>query len=572
MNRWATVGASLWIAACSSEISGMPDPGADRNHDGIPDIAAGGGGAGAQIPKGSGGATGSAGNGGAGNDAVAAVLPSPTLRRLTLTQYQNSVHDLLGVDPDTSSLSPIPPFNGLQAIGASTVSLPEVDIEVFENQADALSAQLFADTTARQKLTGCDAAQAACAQGFVVKFGRRVFRRPLSDDERTRYLALLAKATEMTGDGWLGLRVITSALLQSPNFLYRDELGEPDPTDPSRRVLSDYQVASRLSFFLWNVTPDDTLLDAAESGALASAAGLLKETKRLLSSARAADAIDDLFGDYLQLDALDSLVKLPEVFPQASDTLGAAMKQETLLSLRELVWKRAGDFRTAFTTDKTFANAELAELYGIAAPQGGGFAEVTLPANGERAGLLTQASFLASHAHPGRSSPTRRGKFIRENLLCQAIAPPPPNVNTSLPETSTAKTLREKLAKHRENAVCNSCHAQMDPIGLALEQFDGIGAFRKTENGVAIDASGELDGVEFDGARGLGTALAANPNVTSCFVRTLVRYARGAVEDSTETALIDDLGQQFAGAGYRMPDLMQAIASHSAFRHVGVLQ
>ena len=572
ISRWVAVGAWLLVGACTSDItSGDLDRNADLDGDGIPDAKGGPGSSDTAHTGGSGGS--GAGNAGSGSNGDAPVeLPNPTLRRLTLTQYRNSLQDLLGVAPDISTLTAIPPFNGLQAVGASTVSLPQVDIETFESEADALSAQVFGDTAARKKLTGCDASDAACAKGFVTTFGRRVFRRPLTDDERTRYLSLLETATSMTGDAWLGLRVITSAMLQSPNFLYRDELGQPDATDPSRRVLSDYEVAARLSFFIWNVTPDDALLDAAGSGALASEAGLLAQVERLLMSPRAVDAVDELFGDYLQLDALDSLVKLPEIFPQSSDTLGPAMKQETLLSLREFVWKRGGDFREAFTGNKTFANAELAKLYGIPAPSGSGFAEVTLPASGQRAGLLTQGGFLASHAHPGRSSPTRRGKFIRENLLCQAIAPPPPNVNTSLPETSSAKTLREKLMMHRENPACAACHVQMDPIGLALEQFDGIGAFRTTENGVAIDASGELDGVMFTDARGLGTAIAANENVTSCFVRTLLRYARGAVEDPSEDIVIEELDSQFGAAGYSMPELMQAIATSPAFRYVGVLQ
>jgi hypothetical protein len=501
----------------------------------------------------------------------AVAQPRATLRRLSATQYRNSVRDLLGVEADVSKLSPLAPLNGLRAIGASALAVPEKDVEAFEGLAESISAQLFSDSAARSKLLGCDGTQTACAEGFVASFGRRVFRRPLGDEERERYLALLRTATQMTGDGWLGLRVVTSALLQSPSFLYREELGTPDPSDPARRTLTAFELASRLSFFVWNTTPDPALLDAAESGMLASDDGLRAQADRLLQSTRAADAIEELFGDYLQLDALDDLVKLPEVYPQATPTLGAAMKTETLRTLRGLLFERAGDFRDTFTSPITFVNAELAELYDLPRVTGTGFSEVTLPASGQRAGLLTQASFLATHAHPGRTSPTRRGKFIRESLMCQSIPAPPPDVNTTLPEMSTARTLREKLQAHRADPACSGCHTLMDPIGLGLEGFDGIGAFRQNDNGAMIDASGELDGAAFSDARGLGSALAQNPNVASCFARTVLRYARGALEDPSETALIDALSAEFAGAGFRMPELMLRIVTQPAFRSMGAL-
>jgi hypothetical protein len=573
--RCVTVGLALVLASCTGAIEGEGNRArrgpVDIDGDGIPDPVTGigpGGTAGNGANPGGAGTAGS--NGGASGPTV---LPSPTLRRLTLKEYQNSVRDLIGLEPDVSGLTPMSPLNGLRAIAASSVALPELDLEAFEGLADQLSAQVFADTAARQKLTGCDATQASCAEGFVAAFGRRALRRPLNTEESTRYLGLLRTATTMTSDPWLGLRVVTSAFLQSPGFLYREELGAPDPADPSRRVLTDYELASRLSFFLLNTTPDEELLDAAEAGMLSAAAGLQAQAQRLLDSPRAAQATEELLVDYLQLDALTELVKLPEVFPQATETLGAAMRQETILSLRTLLFERAGDFREAFTTTKTFVNAELAELYDLPRQAGGTEpVEVDLPATGPRAGVITHAGFLATHAHPGRSSPTRRGKFIRESLLCEAIPAPPPNVNTTLPETGDARTLREKLTRHREDPACSGCHAMMDPIGLALEHFDGIGAHRETENGVAIDASGELDGASFDDARGLGTALAAHPDLTSCFARTLLRYARGALETRSEAALIAALDGQFTAAGHSMPQLMLQIATDPSFRHVGALQ
>jgi hypothetical protein len=568
--RWALGLVTLVTSACTGDIgdAGRGAPRAvDTNGDGIPDAVLPGG----IGPTGGPGVV-PAGTAGAGASPLGASTPSAaTLRRLTPAQYRNSVLDLTGVEPDVAGLTSIPPLSGLQAIGASSVTLAELDLEAFESLADGLSAQLFADPTLRTKLVGCDAQQSACAEAFVASFGRRAFRRPLSDDERTRYVELLRSATQMTGDGWLGLRVVSSAFLQSPSFLYRAELGAPDPAAPTRRLLDAYELASRLSFFLWNTTPDDALLDAAAAGTLATAAGVATEAQRLLASPRAAAAIDQLFTDYLRLDALDELVKLPDVYPAATPTLPAAMREQTLRSLRTLLFERDGDFRTAFTTETTFVDAELAELYDLPEPAGTGFREVTLPASGARAGLLTQASFLATHAHPGRTSPTRRGKFIRESLLCQAVPAPPPDVDTTLPDTSDARTLREKLTEHRDNPACSGCHTLMDPLGLALEHFDGIGAHRTVENGVAIDASGDLDGLPFSDARGLGAALAADPRLADCFARTLLRYARGALETPSEEALLAELTASFAAAGYRVRELIQGVVTADAFRHVGGL-
>jgi hypothetical protein len=572
--RIAILASAAWLMACSGDI--------ERPRGAQGALPPGSNGWGVNGPGGLGpNAPGSNPNGvppgsnvpgaGAPGTPGAVKAPAATLRRLTLAQYQNSVRDLLAVEADVSKLSPLGPLNGLHAIAASALALPEKDIEVFEGLADKLAAQVFSDATARTKLVGCDAAQSACAEGFVATFGRRVFRRPMTDDERTRYVELLRTATQMTSDAWLGLRVVTSAFLQSPGFLYREELGAPDPADPARRVLTDFELASRLSFFIWNTTPDAALLDAAASGMLATEAGLRSQAERLLASARAADAVEELFTDYLQLDALDDLVKLPEVYPLATPTLGAAMKTETLRTLRTVFFERDTDFRTVFTNPITFVDAELAELYGVRAPSGSAFAEVTLPASGERAGLLTQASFLATHAHPGRTSPTRRGKFIRESMMCQSIPAPPPDVNTALPEMTASRTLREKLAAHRADPACAGCHELMDPIGLALERFDGIGEFRQTDNGAQIDASGELDGARFTDARGLGMALSQNAGVTACFTRTLLRYARGALEDPSEAALIEALHGEFAAAQYRMSDLMLAITTQTAFRSMGAL-
>ena len=555
--RAAALVCGLLLSSCAGEVVVFPGP---------PGAAPGGG----TTENEAGDATNSRAPGATPSASV--VLPQARLRRLTLSQYTNTLKDLLGVDADVQKLTPIPPINGLRSIAASTIALPEKDVESFVGLAESLSAQVFSDPATRQKLTGCDATKAACRESFVSAFARRAFRRPLTTDESARYVALLHEATSATAEGWLGLRVVVNALLLSPHFLYRVELGEPDAKLATSRRLSSYELASRLSHFLWNSTPDVALLDAAESGALATDSGLAGEAKRLLAAPRAAAASEELFSDYLQLDGLDGLTKLPETYPQLTATLGAALKRETLLTLRTLLFERGGDFRDVFTTNRTFVDAELAKLYGVRSPLGASFGEVELPAGGPRAGLLLQGGFLALHAHPSRSSPTLRGKFVRESLLCQSIPPPPNNVETTLPDTGNAATARQKLTAHRVDPACAGCHAIMDPIGLALEHFDGIGAYRQNDNGLAIDASGELDGVAFKDARSLSAALAGHPDLASCFVRTLLRYARGALEQRSETATLAALDTQFAAGGHRLPALLLAIASDPSFRYVGAVQ
>lgn len=554
----------LLATACSGNIEAGPRAGADGRR------GAGAGGAAGASSAGLGGAAGAAGGSGHAAPPGNMLLPSATLRRLTPAQYRNSVRELLGIELDVSALTAIPPLSGLQAIGAATVAFAEVDLEAFERLANDAAATVFNDESSRLRVVGCDASSAACAEGFVRSFGRRAFRRPLDAGEATRYEQLRQTATTMTGSAWLGLRVVTSALLQSPNFLYREELGTPGAGGEPVRTLTDYQLASRIAFFLTNSAPDAALLDAVEAGALATPKSTRSQAEQLLANATEAVS-HDLLQDYLRLDGLDSLVKLPDLFPAATPELAQAMKQETLLSLRQRLFDTSSDFRTVFTSTTTFVNGELAELYDVPAPRGDALVQIELPASGPRAGLLTQASFLALHAHPGRTSPTRRGKFIRENFLCQAVPAPPPNVDTSLPDTSDARTLREKLTEHRENPACAGCHTLMDPIGLPLEHFDALGEFRQTENGAEIDASGELDGATFQDARGLGVALSEHPAVTSCFTRTLLRYARGALETASEGERIAALEAAFASAGYRVPALMLEIASDPEFRTVGEL-
>jgi hypothetical protein len=371
---------------------------------------------------------------------------------------------------------------------------------------------------------------------------------------------------------------VIAALVQSPNFLYRAEIGTPDPADPTQHRLTGFELASRLSYFLWGAPPDDTLLAAAESGQLATAAGLEAQTRRMLPAGRSRETMAAFFIELFRLRRLDKVYESRGKYPQFSPTIPAAMRAETLHVIEEIAFAPGRDFREIFSADFTWVNDELARLYGLpagestpgAAPVGkDGFRRVVLPAGSGRSGVLGQGAFLTIFAHPTTSSPTKRGKFIRESLLCQAVPPPPPNVDAKLPKDDgkTKRTIRQKLEQHRNNPRCNGCHKAMDPLGLAFERFDGIGFARtRDETGAAIDSSGEFDGVPFKDAAGLGALLARSPKIGTCLARSLFRFAVGHLESEGEEPVVEALAQGLERDGYQFDALVANVIKSEGFR------
>jgi len=488
------------------------------------------------------------------------------------------VRDLLGgavtlptdLEPDTA-------LNGFASIGAARIAFSPHAIEQLETAALSLSQQALADASTRASLVTCvpsGPVDDVCARQVVTRFGRRAWRRALTADEVIRYAGVATQAGDALKDFWKGLEYAVAGILQSPHFLYREELGTPDSASPSRRVFNGYEVATRLSYFVWNTTPDDNLLDAAEAGTLSNAAGIQAAVDRLIASPRAHSAIEAFFGELFRLADLDDLPQPPALFPQVTATLGSSMRTETLRVLDDIVWNGDNDFRSLFDTRTTFLNAELAKLYGVTGPTGTNFVKTALPVDGLRSGLLGEGAFLALNAHGDSTSPTHRGKFIREGLLCQSIPPPPPNVNTMLPPDPPTgpRTMRQKLETHRTQPACAACHAMMDPLGLGLENFDAVGALRTVEAGQTIDASGELDGVAFQDPTGLAAALKNHPSLGSCLARNVHRFATGHVETPGEESVISDLSRQMVTDGYLFRSLLLGVAKGPSFRYTGALE
>jgi hypothetical protein len=575
--RWVAVGlcaAAVWGAAgCSGQIegtgAGSGGPGAD-GVGALPGVVPGGPGT---------GAPGAAGAGAIdpnmpGTDPALGgdpfEPPPAVLRRLTIPQYVNSVRELLGDVELNVELEADTAISGFVAIGAARTTISPTAMEKYELAAYELAAQALTPER-REDFVGCtpdDVIDTACTRDFVTRFGRKAFRRPLTTEEVDRYVEVAEGAAETLGDFHQGLEFAVAGLLLSPNFLFRVELGAQDPVNQALVRYDGFELASRMSYLLVNSTPGDALLDAAEGGALDTEAGLAAQLDTLLADPRVRDAMRSFHAERLGLEAF-ALDKDQDVFPEANDALADAMRQDVLRTLDDLVFEQDGDFRTAFSTRVSYVDAALAELYGVDGPDSG-FARVELPADGLRVGLLGKAAILARGAHVQETSPTLRGKLVRERVLCQSIPAPPNNVLTVLPEPDPdAPTMRDRLEQHRTDPACSSCHSLTDPIGLSFENFDALGRYREDDDGHALDVTGDVDGVAFEGPAELATLLAQNDKVTECVVRQLYRYAVAHIETTGEKPVIAALSQSFAGDQYRLQALLRAVVLSQGFRYAG---
>ena len=495
------------------------------------------------------------------------------VRLISQDQYLNTLAYVFG--PDIRVAPHFAPFrrtDGLLQVGASSAGVTTAQMQEFQRTAAAM-ADLVVNPEHRTFLVPCTpkrdkAADARCAAQFLSSAGRLLYRRPLTKDETDKLVAAAGSTADRMKDFYAGLAVALEGMLVSPDMLFVIDLAEPDPASPGHQRLDSYSLASRLSFFLWNAAPDDALLKMAASGDLHKSEGLTRAVDYLLASPRLETGVRALFDDMLGFDDFAVLSKDPAIYPSfVGDTVQDAREQTLRIIVDHLLVKKA-DYRDLFTTRHIFMSPSLAPLYGVTTPPG--WTPYDIPPGDPRVGLLTQIAFLASHAHPGRSSATLRGKALRELLLCQKVPRPPPNVDFSLIEDpkSTLKTARERLAAHRANPVCAGCHKITDPIGLAMENFDGAGQYRVAERGAPIDASGNLDGKTFDNPAGLAQALHDNPVLPACLVQRAYAYGTGGAVTATDRPQLQYFNAQFVAEQYRLPDLLRIIALSRAFSHV----
>ncbi len=519
-------------------------------------------------PAATSGATSSAGAAGAaagGGPSAPSAPGSTPLRRLTTTEYANSIADLLGVEPPSttgivSSVDAEFDSSGEQF----SISVPLVEQYLILAEALAKAADL-------SKLSSCDPGQsdeATCLQEFLDHFGRRAFRRLLEPDEIASYSAQFAESRKVD-DYATSLRSVLTRLLVSPEFLHHVELGVAAPVDNASPLVTTHELASRLSYLLWESMPDDALFEAAATGALNDPAVLDAQVSRMLQSPRARDMVSHFHRQWLKLDSLDGATKDAKLYPDWA----AAEKDVisgTLRFVDDVVFRGAGDVRLLLTSPRTFANDKLAKLYGFPGT-GPDFAAVELDPN-QRAGLLTQPAFLATFGKADKSSPILRGVFILRRLMCNAVPPPPADVNKMVDDAPPATTTREFFANLTSGPTCQACHGLINPIGWGLEHFDAIGAYRDAEGGQPIDASGELKTGDqlgsFVGARELSERLAASSEVKACLVKQWFRYGYGRSEVEGDSATLADIQASFEQSGGQILALPRALANNQAFQRL----
>jgi len=488
--------------------------------------------------------------------------PAPaTLHRLTDTQFRNATEDLLGIRYD-GDLPVDYSLHGYRSVGAAELGISPVEFEEYEAASWVLAEAAFPDVAAVEAFLGAPYHRdevAAVLPGIL----RKAWRRPAEPDELDRLL-LLADELEPAHGEVIAMQGLTAALLQAPDFLFRVEVGTADATDPDLRWLDDYELAARLAFFLTDRPPDDELLDAAERGELTSGNGLEEQAERLLATNDARTALSHWFDETLELEKIDELDKDATLYPELADLL-PDMHAEISELFEKTAYDADADLTELLTTSTAYASPALAEaIYGVESA-GGAF---PLPPSQERGGVLGRAGILAVGAHNTVTSPTHRGKLVRTRLLCGSVPPPPPGVVTEISDADEG-SLRDKLEQHATDPQCKGCHDMMDPIGFGLERFDPIGRWRADDNGYAIDTTGEVDGLTFDGGTALGEAIAQHPDFPGCMAAQLYRHAVGHAELASELGTLADITDSYVADGRRLSALVRAIVASEAFLVVG---
>ncbi len=492
----------------------------------------------------------------------------PDMRRLTEEQYRNTIVDVFGSTVTYGGrFDPLERKDGLTELGARSARVTPSGIEQYYTVARTIAAQVVSGEN-RDILFPCKPADAktaddACAKQFFTETGRMLFRRALTTKELEMSVSAAHEVGAGRNDFYEGIAYSLAGMMVTPKFLFVIDSVEPDPKKPGDVRLTAYARASRLSFLLWNSTPDDQLLKAAEAGELDKKSSLEKQVDRMIASPKLDNGVRAFFADFLDLGRFEILEKDPVIYPAFGVKAGEDAKEQLLRTIADHLVARDLDYRDLFTTRHTFVTAPLARIYKVPVTKpDGGWAPYEFAEGDPRAGILTMIGFLSVNSHPGTSSPTLRGRAIRETVLCQKVPDPPGDVDFSgfNDPNSPNKTQRQRLTAHRANPTCAGCHKITDPIGLSLENFDGAGAFRTTENGVKIDTAGDLDGVPFTDAPGLAKAMSTSPAVPACLVSRLYSYATGRPLDRADKDTVAYFQKTFESDGYRMSKLLRQIA------------
>lgn len=497
--------------------------------------------------------------------------PAAPLSLLTRAQYDATIADLLG--DETQPSSRFPAENQVSGYNNNTevhIANPLL-VEQYMDAAEGIAAR--AVSTKLSSLAPCAGTspteQVSCGASFVADFGKRAFRRPLSQDEAQAFGTLFSGLNATRGYS-AAVELTMQAILQSPQFLYRMD-SERAPTPETGAVALDaYQLASRLSYFLTNSMPDAPLFAAADSGLLSSSAEIETQARRLLETNRARAMVRDFNQQWLMLDQLSGLARNPPESLTDVKGIGADYRESLQQFLDQVFWEQ-GDLRSLFLSPVTFVNARLGNVLGLAAPASG-YASVS-DAPG-RVGLLSQPGLMAMLAHSDQSGPVQRGVFVRQRILCLDVPPPPPGLNPVAPDPDPKLTTRERFAVHTAAKSCSVCHKLIDGTGFGFENYDQLGRYRTVENGLPVDASGEMlttgeaavDG-PYNGVVELSNRLALSPRVERCLATNWYRYAMGRVETEADGCSLREVEQKFSASGGQFKELLVAVTLTDAFRY-----
>ena len=495
------------------------------------------------------------------------------LRLLTTQQYINTIQYFFGPDIKIDAkFAPLTRTDGVLMAGTSIAGVSGAQIETYQKVASLVSAQVL-DATRRKTLVPCTPksekeADKACASKFLHRVMNYLYYVPVSNEYFDTLVKQAGVAANTLNDFYGGLQLVLEGVLLSPNVLFVAENEEPDPKHSGHLRLDAYSQAARLSLFLWNAAPDPALRAAADRGELFDAKKRARVIDAMLASPRLETGVRAFFDDMFGFDDMETLSKDSTTYPYFVGGAAADAREQTLRTVVDRLLTKGRDYRDIYTSRETFVSPPLAIIYGV--PTTPGWREIEFPPEAHRAGILTEVSFLALHSHATRSSATLRGKALRELILCQKVPPPPANVDFSKlnnPDPSL-RTARDRLDAHRQNPVCAGCHKITDPMGLALENFDGVGQYRASEMNTPIDPSGSLDGKNFTDIEGLGQAVHDSPALPTCLVRRAFSYATAGALPTSVDPVLNQLTKDFVTQGYRLRPLLKKITMDSAFSDV----
>ena len=594
--RLATLGLFALASACANGTVDSHDPGPPGTAGtsappGVGGAAASSGGkSGTGVPQagspsnpgppGGAGTTGSPGTGGTGGTSSmppgagppptpppsapleSCTTPGPRLvRRLTSTQYRNTLVDLFQDEGVPVADAPLqdPSVLGFR-IDADAPVIADLTAELLMNYAETVA--VWAVKNKKNQISNCTNHDASCWRQFIQGFGTKLQREPLPEDRVAGYVALFEGETTFDA----GMEVALTAMLQSPYLLYRRELGQQNGNE---YTLTPYEIASELSYFLLDSTPDAGLLQAAADNRLSSKEAIDQEVNRLLAAPEARGPVAQFVQGWLGINHLREKAKDLNVF-NLTESLRHAMLGETEEFFFH-AFANSGTTSDLFSANYTFANRELAQFYGVSGVNGDAFQRVELPVGTRAPGLLGQAAFLTAHAQPENSSPVQRGMIIRERLLCQDLPPVPADLNTNLAQPGTFASNRDRYQQHSSDPVCSTCHRMMDPVGFALEHYDAFGRYRTMDGNTAIDATGTLfnapDGsdVPLDGAESLASYLTSNDAVSSCLVRYWSYFAHGRDNWSQKICNHDAVRREASASGYSLRSVLTGLIHAPTF-------